>query len=470
MAKRQTKTVEAQVVTITDRNVTDFFMNEYFDYAKYTIANRALPSIIDGLKPGGRKLMHAAFKILRTDKETNLIDLVGTTLSYSKYHHGDASLTSTIETLAGRHANTLAPLQIIGSEAELRSAESAAPRYLGVQLSKWAKLLQKDQHILEYNFDGDFQIEPTYYLPIIPMALVARTTGMATGYKYDAQVSYNPADIARQCISVLTTGHLSGKLTPHIEQFGGSFVQIDDRIWANGIYTINKDHIIINEFSPGETFSSFEATLKDLLIKGQILNWENQSKGGSIQYRIDVNASLLERQIQKKLMGKTYKLGAFLKRPTYTLLNEHGKIAIFTSAEEVLRYFVNFRLGLYDKLKSVNIANLEQRILKLNQIRQFLDMYFDGTIIMSKDVPIERTYAILDSKVLPRSLADTSMKKLTKEEYDKLTNDIAELCKELEVITKTPTLELYLSELSALVKEFEPAFPLQPFSIKQTEE
>lgn len=473
MAKKIKKVSDERKITVHKRTLNDFLLsdNGQLGYAKYTIANRALPSIIDGNKPGARKIMHAALNILKVGKETNFIDLVGTTLSFSKYHHGDASLISTIMTLSTKYNDSLAPLQALGSDGELRSPEFAAPRYLGITLSKWAKLFQKDQHILEYNYDGDVRIEPKYYLPIIPLVLTARTTGIATGYKYDAQVSYNPASIIEQCISVLETGHLSGKLVPHIEQFFGKFQLQGDRIWQEGHYTLTKNQIIITEWDVNKTASEFEENLKTKQLEGKILSWSDEStKTDGVKYVIEMNPSDLQKYIDKNWIHKAFMIGSFLKRPTYTLLNEHDKIAIFSSAEDVLKYFVEFRLGMYDKLKSVNIDNLNQRINKAKDIQRFLNLYFDGVIVMNRETPIEVTYDILEKNDLDKDLADTSMKKLTKEEYNKLTTLIQELQEELLEITNTPTKVLYLRELNVLLKEMKQEFPLQEFSILKVDE
>ena len=42
------------------RDITDFLKNEYKQYAKYVIATRAIPSIVDGFKVGARKIMWSA--------------------------------------------------------------------------------------------------------------------------------------------------------------------------------------------------------------------------------------------------------------------------------------------------------------------------------------------------------------------------------------------------------------------------
>ena len=101
MAKQKQK-VERKV-TIENHEIANFFAGPYYDYAIYVLEQRAIPSIIDGLKPGARKIINAAFKTLPNTKvETKFLDLVGSTMSISKYHHGDSSIEGTIVTL-GQH-------------------------------------------------------------------------------------------------------------------------------------------------------------------------------------------------------------------------------------------------------------------------------------------------------------------------------------------------------------------------------
>ncbi len=60
---------------------------------------RAIPSIIDGLKPGQRKILYSCFK-RNLVKEVKVAQLAGYVSEHSAYHHGEASLTATIVGLA----------------------------------------------------------------------------------------------------------------------------------------------------------------------------------------------------------------------------------------------------------------------------------------------------------------------------------------------------------------------------------
>lgn len=60
---------------------------------------RSIPSLVDGLKPGQRKVLFTCIK--RNDKkEIKVAQLAGSVAEHSAYHHGEASLMSTIIGLA----------------------------------------------------------------------------------------------------------------------------------------------------------------------------------------------------------------------------------------------------------------------------------------------------------------------------------------------------------------------------------
>ena len=78
------------------RTVKSFLDNEYKSYSKYVLYNRAIPNIIDGLKPSQRKLLYTALKHCKASVMKTAA-LVGYTMAESNYHHGDSSLASAVK-------------------------------------------------------------------------------------------------------------------------------------------------------------------------------------------------------------------------------------------------------------------------------------------------------------------------------------------------------------------------------------
>lgn len=73
------------------KSLSEFLSDEYKEFAMYTIENRAIPSVIDGLKPVHRKILYISNKVWKTGNEKTLkiFQLAGKIASDSFYHHGN---------------------------------------------------------------------------------------------------------------------------------------------------------------------------------------------------------------------------------------------------------------------------------------------------------------------------------------------------------------------------------------------
>jgi DNA topoisomerase-2 len=77
---------------------TDFVNKELVLFSNLD-NERSIPCLIDGFKPGQRKVLFSCFK-RNLVKELKVAQLAGSVAELSAYHHGEASLMSTIVNLA----------------------------------------------------------------------------------------------------------------------------------------------------------------------------------------------------------------------------------------------------------------------------------------------------------------------------------------------------------------------------------
>ena len=121
-----------------EKSITQYLDEEYSNYAKYVIENRAIPSIIDGFKPTQRKIIHIASRVWKSksDKPLKIFQLGGKVASDANYHHGDASLSSAIIGMAQSFKNSMPLLDEIGQFGSLRAPDSGAPRYISTKLNE----------------------------------------------------------------------------------------------------------------------------------------------------------------------------------------------------------------------------------------------------------------------------------------------------------------------------------------------
>ena len=272
---------------IVSRNISDILDKEYRDYSMYVCENRALPSLIDGMKTGARKIMHSAFNgSLKNGDQKKIPNLAGDTLNLTLYPHGDGSLNSTAITLSQQHKFNLNMLYIDSQNGTLRSDVAASPRYLYVKLSQYAKLLKTDIELTEQIYDEGQYIEPKFFLPIIPLVLTSRQIGLAVGYKFE-NMSYNPIDIIDACIECLKSKKKSNKLEgfvihPYIRGIKKKNWKLEEGKWVNYgecSYDDKKKEIKITDLPYDIDFEKFEKMLNKFIEKEDIKDWANYSEG-----------------------------------------------------------------------------------------------------------------------------------------------------------------------------------------------
>ena len=125
------------------RTIEDFFDNEYTEFAKSVVENRAIPSVIDGFKPSQRKIAFIANRVFKTgaEKPLKVFQLAGRIASEAFYHHGGGSLEGAITTMTQDFKNSMPIFQGIGQFGSLRSPEAGAARYIGVIANQNFRLL-----------------------------------------------------------------------------------------------------------------------------------------------------------------------------------------------------------------------------------------------------------------------------------------------------------------------------------------
>ena len=294
------------------RTITSFLDNEYKNYSFYVIANRACPSLIDGFKTGARKIMHASFKgSLKHGDTKKVTNLAGETMNFSLYQHGDSSLNGTIITLSQEFNFNLNPLFVDGQNGSLRSQDAASPRYLYVRHSKYTDLWKTDYDLLEYEEEEGQQVEPKYYLPIIPVILAQRQEGMAPGYRF-SNMSYNPIDIIDACKECLNYDKKEGKLEsfvlhPYIREIKKKNWKMEEGKWVNYgefKYDDKKKEISITDLPYDMDFDSFEKLLNKYVEKEEIKDWKNLSSGNDIMYKIDCKRGKLGSSLKGKNLNE----------------------------------------------------------------------------------------------------------------------------------------------------------------------
>lgn len=156
--------------------LSGMFKDWFLDYSSYVILQRAVPHIVDGLKPVQRRVLHAMFR-MDDGNYTKVANIVGQAMQY--HPHGDASILGALVQIGQKGL----AVDCQGNWGNILTGDSnAAPRYIEARLSKFAKEVIFDPKITSWmtSYDGRNQ-EPTELPVRFPLLLAQGTEGIAVG-------------------------------------------------------------------------------------------------------------------------------------------------------------------------------------------------------------------------------------------------------------------------------------------------
>jgi len=156
-----------------------YFNTEMREYSYYAMM-RATASVVDGMKLSQRKVLFCALRKFGSNNSQILkvAQLGPLAASESNYAHGEDGLKEAIVRMAQDFpgSNNVPLLEAKGAFGSRmsRGDDAANPRYIFTKLSPAARqLFQKDdESVLEYVVDEGQQVEPVFYTPSLPVALL----------------------------------------------------------------------------------------------------------------------------------------------------------------------------------------------------------------------------------------------------------------------------------------------------------
>ena len=463
------KTIQNNNILQYNRNSSDFFNTEYKEWAKSVIEERALPSVIDGFKPTQRKVVHAAnIGSLKDGKLYKLLALSGDSMKLSLYSHGDMSLNSVIVNLCKDFEDNFNPLESDSQVGTLRDPDSAgSPRYLYVKQSKWMNIIYKtDYNLLDFVFDEGQYVEPEYYLPIIPTVLTKNNIGVAVGYAMH-NISRNPIDVIDACIEYIKTQDITIRIKPYIRGINNInwyFNDTENKWYCKGMwkYNMSKDKMSVIDLPYDMTYESFEKLLNKLEDNNFIKSWTNLSTCDGIDYEIQFNKGELTKKVKSDKTGlqlpSKFKLIKQVPDDLLWLLDENKKLTYFNTVYSVIKYFIKFRLNIYNKRKKQTTEYLEKKYKDNSNLVRFIELVSTDKLIIKNRSKSDIKIEMENNYNLPVSLLSTPMSLLTEEEKQKLLKENDQIKSDLDYIKNTTVEDMYLNDLKELKKQLKSEF------------
>jgi DNA topoisomerase-2 len=454
----------------------EFIHHEMIHFSTYDCA-RSIPNMVDGLKTSLRKILYCAFKRPLT-AELKVAQFAAYVSEKSAYHHGEASLNAAIVAMAqnfvgSNNVNLLMPNGQFGTRLH-GGDDSASERYIFTLLNSLARAVfpDVDDAVLTYLDDDGQIVEPEYYVPVIPFALVNGISGIGTGFSCSIQ-PYHPLALVDYLKRKLTGQEVNGiDFVPYYEGFKGVVERIGDstKFAIRGTYERqdSEDKVRITELPIGSWTMPYVTFLEGLVDGGvdktgkKIAPTIKDFKSNSTEVTIDITVQFPKGALatmSNDALEKTLKLATSVSTSNMHMFNAECKLRKYESVSEIIDEFYVVRLETYAKRKANQVQVMEQKLVKLSNRAKYIMGNLNDTIDLRRKTN-ETVVSLLESKGFDRLDGDYKylikmpMDSVTQENVDAIMKEKADTEQDLETLKATSCETMWMRELANFEAEY----------------
>lgn len=426
-------------------SVGEFAMNEMLYYALYTVENRAIPSMIDGLKPSQRFYLYSS--INNSQKEFKKVSAISGIVSEYGYSHGETSVAGAGILMASDWNNNLRLVDSRGAFGSRLVKESGAARYIYTKLHpdfyKWIK----DLDLVPEHEDPEHE-PPKFYIPIIPLVLANGVEGISTGYK----TKILPRDIGSlvdSCREYIKTGKIKEK--PQIK-FPHSSITVeeteDGKYVCSGHFERNgKTKIVITEVPYNFTREKYIQHLDKLEDDDKIVGYVD--KCGK-EFRFDVTLKKNNNLSDDDIM-KLFKLSAN-ESEILNVISPEGKLRTYEDPRDIIKDFCDWRMeNVLTKRISHEKAKAKKEAENINYKIVFIEWYLDTGYSFKDKKKKDAISDIHKGTKIPEDMIESilrmSIMSFTKEMVEDLRKEIKKKEDALEYWEKATPKSEFLNDL-----------------------
>ncbi len=283
--------------------VKNLFDKNFIEYASYVIRDRAIPDLVDGLKPVQRRIMHTLFEI-DDGKYHKVANVVGQCM---KYHpHGDASIGDALVVLANKEIF----IDKQGNFGNIYTGDRAsAPRYIECKVKSLAKDILYNPDITQYvpSYDGRSK-EPVQFRAKLPIVLIIGAEGIAVGMNTKI-LSHNIREVIEAEKNCLEGKPF--KLYPDFPT--GGLMDVSDYQDGNGkiitrakIDTSDEKKIVITELPYGSTTESLMDSIEKAAKNGRVkISSINDYTSDHVEIEIRLQRGVYAKEVVDSLYAYT---------------------------------------------------------------------------------------------------------------------------------------------------------------------
>ena len=357
---------------------------------------RSLPHVMDGLKPSQRKILYCCLKRgLRS--EIKVAQLAGYVSEHAAYHHGEASLNSTITGMAqnfigSNNINLLVPNGQFGSRL-MGGQDAAQPRYIHTYLEPLVDALFKkeDMAILKYTEDDGVQVEPEFYQPVVPFLVINGALGIGTGFSTNIP-PHNPADVLSLLRDRLFHRRhtLAGLvLQPWWHGHTGTIHRTTDTTWVTkgkAVWNDEKRTITITELPVGSWTKEYKTYLdtlctgdKEKCIKPVLESFDDLYNDTEVKFVLYLDSdTYYEMRTDAPAAEKMLQLSSTWHTTNMVCFSPDMLIKRYATVGDMIEDYYQVRLKGYATRKDLEVRRLERDVQEYDAKARFLQAVLDG--------------------------------------------------------------------------------------------
>lgn len=419
--------------TFMDHRVEEIPMDDFInkELILFSMADncRSIPSSVDGLKPGQRKILFSCFK-RNLKSEIKVAQLAGYVSEHSAYHHGEQSLSSTIVGMAQTYVGSnnlplLEPLGQFGTRLQ-GGKDAASPRYIFTNLALLTRAVYhpSDDPLLNYLNDDGQNIEPEWYIPVVPMILINGGEGIGTGWSTSIP-NYNPRDIVANLYRLMD-GEETLEMTPWYRGFAGTIVnEAKDKFRVTGIIKkIDSTTVEITEL-PLRSWTQVYKEQLEAWVTGTeksaawIKDYREHHTDSKVHFVVTLTEESL-REAEKEGLEKKFKMTSSVSTSNLVCFDLEGRIRKYENVDEILKNFFDLRKEYYYKRKEQMLAQLTHELTRCENKVRFVKEIISGTLIVSNRKKTDLLADLKSRKYDPIYKNDDQEEKASDHGYDYL--------------------------------------------------
>ena len=467
--------------------IKDFLNTAMLDYSVYKLIQQ-IPFLMDGVSQTQRKIIWTLLNKPR--KKYKTADSYSLIYEYTNYLHGNASAENVWNTLAADYKNNINLLTPKGSFGYRVIHQPASPRYTSALLSKISDKLfiEEDKEIrVKQRFEGK-EIEPTFLLPILPLALINGISGIAVGYSSNV-IPRDPVFIFNLIKDILEkkTTKIPKNIPVKFPYYKGKIEAGENDkqfIFYGNIYkgknTKRFGTLIIDEVPPLYDREKMVKIINDLIDTGKAVEFNDSCTKNNFYFEIKVPIEIWNLPIEKlidlfKLKVKQTEVLTFIKTDNELNWLEQGEsgtilenqenfskgfkkeIITYENTAQYLRDWIIERLKWYHRRKLFILDKIKHQISILEEKIRFIQAIIDKDIIIEKKKKKEIISQLESMNFIKIEnnfdyLLNMPMWSLSDDKLGEFAKNINDLKKEYRNLEKKEPRELWLKELKDIEK------------------